>query len=285
MRVGAGAGGASTFPAVSESHSSVPRSGGRLPGPGLLGLGLVTNFFDTLGIGSFATTTAVLKLGRMTEDENIPGTLNVGHLIPTLLQSILFLSVIQAERITLVSMIVAGGLGAWFGVGVVVRWPRRAVQRAMAMALLFTAVVITLRQLGVFPQGGDAIGLAGLALLAAVLANALIGALMSLGIGNYAPCMAVIYSLGMSPRVAFPIMAGSAALMMPAAAWRFRKSGRLDRRIALGLALGGIPGVLIATYIVKELPVHYLLWLVVAVLLYTAAMLWSSSKASAPVMP
>jgi uncharacterized membrane protein YfcA len=252
-----------------------------MPGPGLLGLGLVTNFFDTLGIGSFATTTTVLKLGGMTNDENIPGTLNVGHLIPTVLQSILFLSVIQVERVTLVSMIVAGGLGAWFGAGVVVRWPRRAVQRAMALALLFTAAVITLRQLGVFPQGGDAIGLAGLALVVAVLANALIGALMTLGIGNYAPCMAVIYSLGMSPRVAFPIMAGSAALMMPAAAWRFWKSGRFDRRIALGLALGGIPGVLIATYIVKELPVKYLLWVVVVVLLYTAALLWSASRAGA----
>ncbi len=267
---------------MSESPSSPPRPNGGLPGPGLLGLGLVTNFFDTLGVGSYATTTIVLKLGRMTADEMIPGTMNVGHLIPVLLQAILFLSVIEVEMTTLVSMIVAGGLGAWFGAGVVARWPRRTVQRAMALALLFTAVVITLRQTGVFPQGGDAIGLAGLALVLAVLANALFGALVSLGIGNYAPCMAVIYSLGMSPRVAFPIMAGSAALMMPAAAYRFWKSGRLDRRIALGLTLGGIPGVLIATYLVKELPVAYLLWLVVVVLLYTAAMLWSSSKASAP---
>ena len=121
------------------------------------------------------------------------------------------------------------------------------------------------------------------ALIAAVLANALIGALMSLGIGNYAPCMAVIYSLGVSPRVAFPIMAGSAAIMMPLAALRFWKSGRFDRRISLGLAVGGIPGVLIAVYIVKELPVQYLLWMVVGVLVYTSATLWSSSKADAPV--
>ncbi len=267
---------------MSESPSVAPPARGTLPGPGLIGLGLVTNFFDTLGVGSYATTTIVLKLGRMTADELIPGTMNVGHLIPVLLQAILFLSVIEVEMTTLVSMIVAGGLGAWFGAGVVVRWPRRTVQRGMAIALLFTAAVITLRQTGIFPQGGDAIGLAGLALVVAVLANALFGALVSLGIGNYAPCMAVIYSLGMSPRVAFPIMAGSAALMMPAAAYRFWKSGRLDRRIALGLTLGGIPGVLIATYLVKELPVKYLLWLVVVVLLYTSVTLWASSKSSAP---
>jgi len=265
------------------SKASAPRSGSSLPGLGLLGLGLFANFFDTLGIGSFATTTSVLKLGKMTEDEKIPGTLNVGHLIPTLLEAGLFLSVIQVEMPTLLSMIVAGGLGAWFGAGLVVRWPRRTVQRAMALALLFTAAVITLRQIGIFPQGGNAAGLAGVALIAAVLANALIGALMSLGIGNYAPCMAVIYSLGVSPRVAFPIMAGSAAIMMPVAALRFWKSGRFDRRISLGLAVGGIPGVLIAVYIVKELPVQYLLWMVVGVLVYTSATLWSSSKADAPV--
>lgn len=264
---------------------AAPRVGGSSPGPGLIGLGFVTNFFDTLGVGSFATTTSVLKLGRMIDDENIPGTLNVGHLVPVLLQAGLFLSVIEVETVTLVSMIVVGGLGAWLGAGVVLRWPRRIVQRAMALALIFTTIVITLRQLGVFPEGGDAIGLAGVALLVAVLANALIGALMSLGIGNYAPCMAVIYALGMSPRVAFPIMAGSAALMMPAIAYRFWKSGRFDRRTALGLTGGGIPGVLIATYLVKELPVHSLLWIVAAVLLYTASSLWSSSSADATVAP
>ena len=270
---------------MTASPTPATRSGNSRPGPGLLGLGFGTNFFDTLGIGSYATTTSVLKLGRMIDDENIPGTLNVGHLLPVLLQAGLFLSVIQVELVTLVSMIVAGGIGAWFGAGVVARWPRRTVQRAMAIALVFTAIVIALRQTGVFPQGGDAIGLTGLALVVAVLANAFIGSLLSLGIGNYAPCMAVIYSLGMSPRVAFPIMAGSAAIMMPAAAYRFWKSGRLDRRTALGLTLGGIPGVLIATYLVKELPVNTLLWIVAVVLLYTSASLWSSSRAVAPATP
>lgn len=263
---------------MTAPSTHVPRTASTLPGPGLLGLGLLTNFFDTLGIGSFATTTSVLKLGRVIDDALIPGTLNVGLMVPTMLEAWLFFAVIKVDTLTLVSMIAAGGLGAWFGAGLVVRWPKRTVQRGMAFALLFTAAVITLRQAGVFPQGGEAIGLSGAALVFAVLANALIGALMSLGIGNYAPCMAVIYSLGVSPRVAFPIMAGSAALMMPAAAYRFWTSGRFDRRASLGLAVGGIPGVLIATYIVKELPVKYLLWLVIAVLVYTSASLWTSSK-------
>ena len=39
-------------------------------------IGFVTNFFDTLGIGSFATTTTLYKLTQMVPDERLPGTLN-----------------------------------------------------------------------------------------------------------------------------------------------------------------------------------------------------------------
>lgn len=252
----------------------MPRS--RLPG--LLGLGFLTNFFDALGIGSFATTTAAMKLGRLTDDANIPGTLNVGHAVPTILQGLLFFAIIRVDGITMALMVAAAGIGAWFGAGRVARWPRRAIQRGMAAALLVTAAIITLRQLGVFPSGGEAIGLRGGVLVIAVAASTVIGSLIALGIGNYAPTMAVTYLLGMSPRAVFPIMAVSGGLMLAVAATRFFRAGRFDRRIALGLALGGIPGVLVAVYLVKSLDVTMLLWLVVAVLLYTAATLLHSSR-------
>ncbi|MEZ4377562.1 MAG: permease [Gemmatimonadales bacterium] len=249
-----------------------------LPSPGLLGLGFLANFFDALGIGSFATTTAAIKLGRLTDDGNIPGTLNVGHALPTILQGALFLAIIEVDRLTMALMVAAAVGGAWFGAGRVARWPRRAIQRGMAAALLITAAIITLRQLDVFPSGGEATGLGGIALLLAVAASAVIGSLIALGIGNYAPTMAVTYLLGMSPRAVFPIMAVSGGLMLAVAAMRFVCAGRFDRRIALGLALGGIPGVLVAVYLVKSLDVTLLLWLVVGVLLYTAAMLHRSSR-------
>jgi len=41
-------------------------------------LGFVVAFFDTLGIGSFAPTTAFLKFQGTLADDLIPGTLNVG---------------------------------------------------------------------------------------------------------------------------------------------------------------------------------------------------------------
>jgi uncharacterized membrane protein YfcA len=246
-------------------------------------IGLVTNFFDTLGIGSFATTTAAFKLGRVVEDQDIPGTLNVGHALPTLLQAAIYITVIRVEWLTLVAMIAGGAAGAWFGAGFVVRWPRRAIQRGMAIALFITAVFTVLRLLEFFPPGGDALGLSGVALAVAVLVNVGIGSLATLGIGNYAPCMALVSLLGMNPTTAFPIMMGSAALILPAAAVRFVASRRFNRSAATGLALGGVPGVLIAAFIVKSLPLDAVRWLVVGVLLYTSSVMWLSARAEARV--
>jgi uncharacterized membrane protein YfcA len=248
---------------------------------GLFALGLITDFLDTLGVGSFATTTAVVRLGRVVDDEQIPGTLNVGHAIPTMLEAALFLTAVPVDLVTLVTMVTAGGLGAWFGAGMVVHWPRRTIQRAMAVSLVITAILIVLRQTQLFPSGGSSLGLSGAALVAAVLASALIGSLTSLGIGNYAPTMAVTYVLGMNPKAVFPIMAASASLILPAAAIRFFRSGRFDRHTALGLAMGGVPGVLIAVFLVKEMNVDLLRWIVVAVLLYTSATLYQSSRVAA----
>jgi uncharacterized membrane protein YfcA len=269
---------ASGFAMTSSPQPVPPTRSSRLRMGGLFALGLVTDFLDTLGVGSFATTTTVLRLGRVVDDERIPGTLNVGHAIPTMLEAALFLTAVPVDLLTLVTMVTAGGLGAWFGAGMVVHWPRRTIQRAMAVSLLITANFIVLRQIQLFPSGGNSPGLSGAALVMAVLASVLIGSLTSLGIGNYAPTMAVTYMLGMNPKAVFPIMAASAALILPTAAIRFFRSGRFDRRTALGLALGGVPGVLIAVFLVKELNVDLLRWLVVAVLLYTSATLYRSSR-------
>ncbi len=252
---------------------------------GCSGSGFVTDFLDTLGVGSFATTSSVLKLGKLVEDEQIPGTMNVGHSLPTMLEAVLYITVIQVELVTLVAMIAASALGAWFGAGLVARWPRRTIQLALAVGLLATAVFIFLREVNVFPAGGDALALTGVALVVGVLVNALIGSLTSLGIGNYAPCMALVSLLGMNPIAAFPIMMGSAALTLPLAAARFIPARRFDRRVALGLTIGGIPGVLVAAFIVVSLPLGAVRWLVIGVLLYTAMLMWRSARQGAPSTP
>ncbi len=252
----------------------------RTPMSALRGLGFATDFLDTLGIGSFATTTAVLVLGRMVKDDEIPGTLNVGHSIPTVSEAIIYIILLGGliDMPTITSMVIAGGIGAWIGSGIVVHWPRRLIQRAMAIALLITAGFMAIRMLASLSLGVGTIGLSGMALVIAVFASLVIGSLTSLGIGNYAPTMAVTYMLGMNAKAVFPIMAASAAVILPAAAIRFYRSGRFDRRTALGLAIGGVPGVFVAAFLVKSLPLGVVKWVVVAVLLYTSITLWLSSR-------
>src|SRR5690349_14931863 len=87
-----------------------------------IGVGAFTNFFDTLGIGSYATTTTIFRFFRMVDDRVIPGTLNVGHTLPTVVQTFIYTSIIPVDVFTLFSMIGASILGAWLGAGIVARW-------------------------------------------------------------------------------------------------------------------------------------------------------------------
>ena len=117
-------------------------------------------------------------------------------------------------------------------------------------------------------------------LVLAVVGNFLLGALMTLGIGLYAPCMVLISLLGMNPATAFPIMMGSCAFLMPVGSLRFIKEKSYSLPAALGLAIGGLPAVLVAAYIVKSLPLYWVTWLVVVVVLYTGATLVQAGMAS-----
>lgn len=234
------------------------------------GIGFVTNFFDTLGIGSFATTTSFFRLRKLVRDEFIPGTLNVGHTPPTIVQALIYITIIEVNMTTLVLMIGAAVMGAWLGAGVVCSWERRKIQIGMGIALLAAATLMLMTQLNLFPGGGVALGLDGPRLAIGLVGNFVLGALMSLGIGLYAPCLILISLLGMAPTTAFPIMMGSCAFLMPVASARFIRKSSYDLRAALGLALGGIPAVLIAAFIVKALPLSAVRWLVVVVVVFTA---------------
>jgi len=255
--------------------SYILRSKTKVEKPGLLdlGIGAVTNFFDALGIGSFATTTALFRAFRVVPDEKIPGTLNAGDTLPGVLEAFIYIAVVEVDMITLTLMIAASVVGAWIGAGVVSRWPRRKIQIGMGVALLVTAVFGFLGQFHLAPGGGDLLGLDGSKLMLAVAANLVLGALMTLGIGLFGPCMMIMYLLGMNPRAVFPIMMGSVAFLGPVASIPFIRAGSYDLKAALGLTLGGLPAILAAAYIVKSLPLEAIRWLVIAVVIYTAAMM------------
>jgi uncharacterized membrane protein YfcA len=248
------------------------------PRGGSAATGFVTNFFDTLGIGSFATTTSIFRQWRMVRDEHIPGTLNVGHTLPTIVQAFIFTKLVPVEARTLILMIAAAVAGAWLGAGAVARWPRRRIQVGMGFCLLGAATLMLLAQLQLVPGGGDALALGGAKLGLAVAGNVLLGALMTLGIGLYAPCMILVSLLGMNPTAAFPIMMGSCAFLMPIASARFIREGSYHPGVSLGLLLGGIPAVLIAAFIVKSLPLTAVRYLVVIVVVYTAVSLLRAAR-------
>jgi uncharacterized membrane protein YfcA len=251
----------------------------RFPTPFQIALGAVTNFFDALGIGSFATTTAVFRLLKMVPDRIIPGTLNVGHTLPTVVQAFAFTAIIPVDVLTLFSMIAAAVLGAWLGAGVVAGWSKRKVQLGMGAALLAAATFMLMRQLSLFPVGSEEIGVRGLKLVVAIGGNFMLGALMTLGIGLYAPCMILVSLLGMSERTAFPIMMGSCAFLMPVGSLRFIREQCYSFRNAVGLAIGGVVGSYVAAKFFGSLNIRTVRWLVIVVVLYTAiTMLLSASK-------
>jgi uncharacterized membrane protein YfcA len=255
------------------------------PGPADMAIGAVTAFLDTLGIGSFAPTTALFKFRGVPADELIPGTLNVGLNPAAFLETFLFISVVTVQPALLVCMVATAAAGAWLGADVVSRMRRRSIQRFMGVALLIAAAFFAMRNLGVFPPGGEAFGLEGWRFALAISISFVLGALMCIGIGNYAPLMIMLSLLGMHPLAAFPIMMGSDGILQPVASLGFFRSGRFAHVSSLGLAAGSIFGVLVAFYIVKQLPLTTMRWLVTGVVTYAAVSMLRSARAPATAAP
>ncbi len=209
---------------------------------------------------------------RFVPDERIPGTLNVGHTIPTIVEAAIFIVIVAVSPATLVLLILASVVGAWVGAGFVARLPRRSVQIGMGTALAVAAVLFIMMNLkgSQFGLTGNALGLTGMRLWIGIGVSFCLGALMTIGIGLYAPCMIMVSLLGMNPIAAFPIMMGSCAFLMPVASLRFIRFRAFSMLAALGLTIGGIPGVWIAAHMVYHLPITAVRWLVVIVVLYAA---------------
>jgi len=242
-------------------------------------VGAITNFFDTLGIGSFAPTMAWLKLRNLIPDQLIACTMLVGHTVPTLAQAGIFLVLlgVLVDPLLLVGCGVALVAGALLGAPLVTRMAVWRVQLIVGIALILAAALYAMSNLELMPAPGTAGSLPPALMVAAIAANFVFGVLLNFGVGNYAPSLIMFSLMGMDPRLAFPIMAGAAALAASAASVRHINIGKIDLRIASGLALGGIPAVLLAAFVVKSMPVEMLRWLVIVVVIYTAAVMLRSA--------
>ena len=246
-------------------------------------IGFVTNFLDTLGIGSYAQITALFKLRGKPADELIPGTMNVGSTIPTFLSTLWFVSTVMIDPVLLACMVASAGAGAWLGAGIVSRMPRRSIQLFMGTALLIAACFFIRANLGMSAPTGTAMDLNGWRFVVAVAVNFALGALMCVGIGNYAPSMVLLALLGMHPIAAYPVMMASDGVLIPVASMGFVRSGRFAHGPAIGLIAGGAIGTICAFPLVDAISSHLSLmrWFVTVVIIYAAvSMLRSAYKES-----
>ncbi|MFM4955136.1 sulfite exporter TauE/SafE family protein [Aeromonas veronii] len=242
-------------------------------------IGGVANFLDTLGVGSFAVKTACYKQFKLIDDRVLPGTLNGQCVLPTVTQSLIFVGAVAVEPLTLISMMMAAAAGAAWGARHVASFDRQTIRLVMAISLLVVAGLIFAGLLGLFPVGGDAMGLSGYKLAIALLGNFIFGVLMNVGIGLFAPCMTLVYLLGMNPLAAFPIMMGSTAVLSVFSAGTFIRRGAFDAKAVLAVAIFGPIGVVLAAMLVKSMDMEMLKWLVAFIVIYTSWTMYASWRA------
>ncbi|MFM4972285.1 TSUP family transporter [Aeromonas veronii] len=243
-------------------------------------IGGVANFLDTLGVGSFAVKTACYKQFKLIDDRLLPGTLNGQCVLPTVTQSLIFVGAVAVEPLTLISMIIAAAAGAAWGARHVASFDRQTIRLVMAVSLLVVAGLIFAGLLGLFPVGGEAMGLSGYKLVIALIGNFIFGVLMNVGIGLFAPCMTLVYLLGMNPLAAFPIMMGSTAVLSVFSAGTFIRKGAFDAKAVLAVAIFGPVGVVLAAMLVKSMDMEMLKWLVAFIVIYTSWTMYASWRAA-----
>jgi uncharacterized membrane protein YfcA len=244
-----------------------------------LALGALVSFFDTLGIGSFAPSTAWIKFRKMVPDRLIPPTMLVGLTPPVMVESIIFLMKlgVKVDPVLLFGSAIAVLLGGLLGAPLVARARVWIVQLTVAVGLIQAAIAYAMTNLDLMPGGGTAAGLPPALTIISIVASFGFGVLLNFGVGNYAPTLVFLSLMGMDPRLCFPVMAGGAALMGAGAGAKHIQIGQIDLKVVLGLAIGGIPGVLIAAYLVVTMPLVVLRWLVIVVVVYVAAVMFRAS--------
>lgn len=243
-------------------------------------ISLIANFFDTLGIGSYAIATSAWKFNKSVRDDLIPGTLNVAFGIPICVEATITMTRIEMDSLTLVLMIAAAIIGSILGAKIISRLDIMKIRVVMGVALIIVAAITLCKINAVGPFGilGTARGLEGGMLVVGVIANFILGILMTAGIGLYAPCMAIVLLLGMSADVAFPVMMGSCAYLCPACGITFIKEGKYNRASTIPMIFTGVIGVLIAGFIVTSLPLTVLTYLVCVVMVICAIMFFNDAR-------
>ena len=248
-------------------------------------VGIAANFLDVFGIGSFATTSAAFKLGKSVRDGDIAGTMIVGDTIPICIEAFLFAKLAGVDGLTLGILIIAAVVGAFLGSALITKLNIQGMRLMLGVGMVILGILMALRVFAVGPFGlvGDGLGLSGGRLVIAAFVQFILGVLMNIGVGLYAPCMAICCGLGMSVTAALPVVMGSSALLMAFGNGpQFIRSGKFDPLAVITQIIGGAAGVLIAYFFVKTLDVRYLTMIIAAVVLVTAVMFFRDYNSGKP---
>ncbi|WP_303974143.1 sulfite exporter TauE/SafE family protein [Streptococcus merionis] len=245
-----------------------------------LWIGFVTDLLDTLGIGTFATTTTLFKLTKLVDDDRkIPATLTTAHVIPVMVEALCFITIVKVDITTLVCMAASAFAGAFVGAHITKSWDTKQVQRILGFLLIVAACFMVYRFL-TNPGTGlseEIRGLSGIWLVIGMAFDFLVGLLMTMGLGNYAPELIFFSLMGINPSVALPVMMLNAAMIMAAGAKQFIQSDRVHWPGVLGIIVGGVVGVLTAAVFLTSLDINHLKILVIFIAFYTGIMLLRSS--------
>lgn len=253
---------------------------------GLL-IGIITDFFDTLGVGSFAPTIVMGKaLNAYGDDKKIPGTLNVSHTIPVIMEAIIFIAAVEVNPGTLITLIASAVIGSFIGSWLANKVNGLMIKLIMGVVLFITAILMILNhpQIALFPKNKNGLNVLPFDDWKIYIASTLfiiLGILMAFGVGLYAPSMAVVSLMGLDTDAAFPIMMGSTAFLMPFGSMKFMQDRNYEPKLSIGITIGGSVGVLTAFLLVfvglkvglgvgKDEFMNYLNWLVVIVIFYAS---------------
>lgn len=239
--------------------------------------GFIANFADTLGIGSFAIIVGFSKLWNLTEDDKLPSMLNIEAITPTTLQALFFLSIINVDPITLITLIITCTIGGGLSARIVSKLNKQLIRELMIFGLTLVCIILFLNQIQILPIGGNETALSGGKLIMGAIGMFIVGCLPAIGVGNYAAAQVLLFLLNMSPLVAFPIMTASSATMQCANTYTFLASGKkLAIKEGVILQIAAIPGVLLAAPLITKVSNYSLRWLLFVVILYNIVMLTRS---------
>jgi uncharacterized membrane protein YfcA len=237
-------------------------------------IGLVSNFLDTIGIGSFAVIIAMrTMLGVMPDEVRLIGTMNIQAMVTALIQALIFLHFVPLDIVTLLVAVAMIALGGFLSGLVAVRIDKKLVHLIMLVAFIITGILLFLSQLNILTIGGTGTAIRGTRLVIFAIFMLVSGTLPAFGVGYYSLIKASIFLFGVNPIVAFPIMASASAFQMPVTSATFIARGKFYFKSTVILAIFGALGVVLATPIITSVNTYTLKWILLGIVIYNIIVL------------